>query len=215
MAKIYAPFTDEQVRKLQAWQEGNTNYMFKREDGLMINLPCHPFTCCSHDGCERLAQPNEGALLPTNEGWVCPCGKYTQNWCHDFMVEVPLKEAMPIPDLTLLQQTLQMIKLANSKGFTDTISPVLIEFWMPPEEIFCNTACAAIAWWLRGKFGLIVWVQPIPIKPSDTPLNKYKYQGFLLMGAIVNNTPIPDDNTSYERVYVAALTEALATCPDK
>lgn len=71
MAHIKAPFTEEQVHKLQEWQEG----------------PGHPFTCCSHDGCDRLNQPNEGALIPTVDGWVCPCGKWKQDWCHDFMCE--------------------------------------------------------------------------------------------------------------------------------
>lgn len=84
MAKIEAPFTDEQVIKLQAWQESNTQYL-EKAPGQFINLPVHPFTCCSHDGCDRLNQPNEGALIPSNDGWVCPCGKYKQNWCHDFM----------------------------------------------------------------------------------------------------------------------------------
>lgn len=30
---------------------------------------------------------DEGVLIPTTEGWVCPCGEWKQNWCHDFMVE--------------------------------------------------------------------------------------------------------------------------------
>lgn len=85
MAIVFAPFTEEQILKLQAWQEGNVNFTTNIGENL-INIPPHPFTCCSHNGCNRLQQPNEGALIPTIEGWVCPCGKYTQNWCHDFMV---------------------------------------------------------------------------------------------------------------------------------
>ena len=71
MEKILAPFTEEQVEKLKLWQESGF----------------HPFTCCSHDGCDRLKQPNEGELIPTTEGWICPCGKWKQNWCHGFMLE--------------------------------------------------------------------------------------------------------------------------------
>lgn len=30
---------------------------------------------------------NEGVLVATTEGWVCPCGEYKQNWAHAFMAE--------------------------------------------------------------------------------------------------------------------------------
>jgi len=56
----------------------------------------HPYTCCG-DGiseCFRNAatlkrsegetveytNENEGVLIATTDGWVCPCGKYTQKW---------------------------------------------------------------------------------------------------------------------------------------
>ena len=87
MSKIYAPFTEDQVLKLKAWQEGNTNFTATILSDYLINVPGHPFTCCSHNDCDRLNQPNEGALIPSKEGWICPCGEYKQNWCHDFMVE--------------------------------------------------------------------------------------------------------------------------------
>jgi len=67
-----APWTDEQVENLKKWQ---------------VHPFAHPFTCCSHDDCDRLNQPNEGALIPSNEGWVCPCGKWKQNWAHQFMLD--------------------------------------------------------------------------------------------------------------------------------
>lgn len=72
MGKITAPFTPEQVKKLQQWQ--NT-------------LSFHPFTCCSHEGCERGEDKDGGVLVPSTEGWICPCGKYTQDWAHDFMAD--------------------------------------------------------------------------------------------------------------------------------
>lgn len=68
MAIVKAPFTDEQVRCLEKWQEYE-----------------HPFTC-SRDSCRQ--SPNEGALTPTNSGWRCEnegCS-YTQDWAHDFML---------------------------------------------------------------------------------------------------------------------------------
>lgn len=69
---ITAPFTEEQVERLNKYQnEGRF----------------HPFTCCSHDGCKRGEREDEGILIATKDGWVCPCGKYKQNWAHDFMTK--------------------------------------------------------------------------------------------------------------------------------
>lgn len=48
----------------------------KRQD----NHRYHPYTCCSFDNCERNKQPNYGALIPTEDGWICPCGKYKQDY---------------------------------------------------------------------------------------------------------------------------------------
>lgn len=55
----------EQVKKLQE-QQDNPRY--------------HPYTCCSYDGCERDKQPNWEALIPTEDGWVCPCNRYKQEY---------------------------------------------------------------------------------------------------------------------------------------
>lgn len=72
MEKIVAPFTDEQVKNLNEYQK---------------STGIHPFTCCSHEGCNRTSQPNEGILIARTQGWVCPCGKYKQNWAHKFMAD--------------------------------------------------------------------------------------------------------------------------------
>lgn len=40
----------------------------------------HPYTCCSYNGCERDKQPNWGQLIATEDGWVCPCGNYKQEY---------------------------------------------------------------------------------------------------------------------------------------
>jgi len=32
---------------------------------------------------------NEGLLVATTEGWVCPCGEYKQDWAHEFMANPP------------------------------------------------------------------------------------------------------------------------------
>ena len=73
--KITAPFTDEQVDALNKYQQS----------GLF-----HPFTCCSPEKikeCTRASGESEGLLIATNEGWICPCGKYKQDWAHSFMTD--------------------------------------------------------------------------------------------------------------------------------
>ena len=47
----------------------------------------HPYTCDrNHAECEVNINPRDyskdGVLIATENGWVCPCGKYTQNWHH-------------------------------------------------------------------------------------------------------------------------------------
>ena len=71
-AKIISPFTPEQVLALNEFQQSGVH---------------HPFTCCSHNGCDKNSTPNQGLLFATVDGWVCPCGKYTQNWAHWYMAE--------------------------------------------------------------------------------------------------------------------------------
>jgi hypothetical protein len=68
--KIFAPFTDEQVAALNCYQKYGD---------------FHPFTCCSHEGCQRATREDRGILIASNEGWKCPCGKWEQTWAHSFM----------------------------------------------------------------------------------------------------------------------------------
>lgn len=83
MEKIFAPFTDEQVKKLNGYQK---------------SPQFHPFTCTGqpvdHDDengkfteNSRTVCPNEGILIATKEGWVCPCGKYKQKSAYSFMAK--------------------------------------------------------------------------------------------------------------------------------
>jgi len=83
MEKITAPFTKEQVEKLNKYQkEGKfhpftcTGQLIEQEDEK------GKFTEKSRSVCE-----NEGILIATEEGWVCPCGQYKQDWAHSFMLE--------------------------------------------------------------------------------------------------------------------------------
>ena len=71
---IKAPFTEEQVAKLNSYQQ---------------KTPFIVFTCGSPDSipdCKRRAGEDYGALIATEQGRVCPCGKYTQNWASKTML---------------------------------------------------------------------------------------------------------------------------------
>jgi hypothetical protein len=44
------------------------------------NPKFHPYTCPgNYPECK-----DQRELVATKDGWVCKCGKYTQNWCHGF-----------------------------------------------------------------------------------------------------------------------------------
>lgn len=60
--KIRAPFTDEQIEALNAFQECRCY---------------HPFTC-GNDSRHR-------DLIATKDGWICLDCDYTQQWAHGFM----------------------------------------------------------------------------------------------------------------------------------
>lgn len=58
---MYAPWSPEQIKTLEAWQR---------------NKDLHPYTC--GNGLHSITQ----VLIPTVDGWVCPSCDYTQNWAH-------------------------------------------------------------------------------------------------------------------------------------
>jgi hypothetical protein len=61
----FAPWTPEQVAKLNEWQACGW---------------VHEFTCANEHG-----QGHE-TLIATPDGWVCPSCAYRQTWAHDFML---------------------------------------------------------------------------------------------------------------------------------
>lgn len=67
---IHTPFSNEQVENINNYQTKGSY---------------HPFTCCGDNGCDRNKQENHGILIAKNEGLICPCGKYKQDWVHSFM----------------------------------------------------------------------------------------------------------------------------------
>jgi hypothetical protein len=68
--RIYAPFSQDQVTALNAFQSNPRN---------------HPFTC---DNPVCIIEDGTSAPLIVRErGWICPSCSYTQNWAHKFMAE--------------------------------------------------------------------------------------------------------------------------------
>lgn len=63
---LKAPFTEKRIEIFNKKQE---------------DKKIHPYTCCGFEGC--IKEKNEGKLIATKEGLICPCGKYTQDWIHD------------------------------------------------------------------------------------------------------------------------------------
>lgn len=41
----------------------------------------HPYTC-DRKGVNCTVNDDDGVLIATKEGWICPCGSYKQNWHH-------------------------------------------------------------------------------------------------------------------------------------
>ena len=69
MTKITAPFSRDQVKSLNEFQQSD---LF------------HGFTCPNH---------STNKLIATPEGWICPQIDYKQLWAHDFMANWEWKEA--------------------------------------------------------------------------------------------------------------------------
>jgi hypothetical protein len=76
-----APWTAEQVAKLNAWQSCGW---------------VHPFTCGCGDRADLMHRAyaerhggDLGQLIATADGWLCPVCGYRQDWAHDFMLQGP------------------------------------------------------------------------------------------------------------------------------
>lgn len=63
---IHAPFTPEQVRRLNEYQHAGQ---------------FHPYTCGNcRDNLGTENGMNDRLLVATEQGWECPTCDYTQNW---------------------------------------------------------------------------------------------------------------------------------------
>lgn len=78
-----APWSDEQVAKLNEWQTCGW---------------VHPFTCV-YRGDEYHVHNGDCALVAERDGWRCPVCEYHQDWAHDFMLQgappKPFSESPP------------------------------------------------------------------------------------------------------------------------
>lgn len=68
--KITPPWSAETVSALAAYQA----------DGRV-----HPFTCPGSGNCPNWKDDAKRRLTPTESGWKCSCGGYTQDWAWPFM----------------------------------------------------------------------------------------------------------------------------------
>jgi hypothetical protein len=82
MEKAHAPFTEDEIKIINDSQD----------HGMV-----HPYTCCSPDklaaDCMRrndsgsTFKENQGILIATKDGMICPCGKYKQDWVYAGMLK--------------------------------------------------------------------------------------------------------------------------------
>lgn len=162
MAIIKAPWNDEQVEKLENWQAG---MIAQPIDGGLAILTVHPFTCCGHEGCDR--STDDGILRPTNDGWVCPCGKYKQDWCHDFMVGNNAPEPV---GKSLNKYALDLMKIAFDKGWNEYAALMALyktDTWRHDEYYFFTIVTGMLQLWLRREHKVTVWAEP------TVPVNRF------------------------------------------
>lgn len=90
---IEAPFTEKEIEALKQWQEGKVTTPWYVGEHI-VQVPPHPFTCGTPEGCPHATRLDEQGvfnfrygstdLMPTEEGLICPCGQYKQNWVHNY-----------------------------------------------------------------------------------------------------------------------------------
>lgn len=201
MSTIYAPFTEYQVVKLKEWQSG---VILKNSlVGMTIPYPTHPFTCNSEDVSEC---SNEGILIPTTEGLHCPCGKYVQNWCFNYMVsddEFGCEEVLK-----------EVLKLTKEKGYNhyySLVNPFNGEYWRHDILAFINHTCALLASWLR-EHKILVWVEPCG-RPEGRQIY-IAYCEIVSPSSRMKTVPIlPERQSTYEFVWLAGIQHALKSLP--
>ena len=208
MAKIIAPFTDEQVERLHDWQAGQIG--IRTPDGGLLITATHPFTCMGHEGCERPEKFDDGILIPSNDGFVCPCGKYKQDWCHDFMANPPAATATP-EGKSLFKRTIDVLKIARDKGFPNynNLRPLIHMPFLRRDYItFCTIITATIQQWLRFEKNVIVWIEPQGSKEG-----RELFMWFLKYYGVRHCNPSNTTGHYYEIELLDAIEYALNSLP--
>lgn len=79
---MQAPFTDDQVHSLAAYQQAST---------------MHPFTCPNRGDDAHPSDPaaRECRLIVTRAGWWCGYCTYDQSWAHAFMGDWSWRQPAP------------------------------------------------------------------------------------------------------------------------
>jgi hypothetical protein len=208
MAKIKAPFTDEQVDRLHDWQGGQIG--IRTGDGGILITGTHPFTCMGHDGCERPPELNDGELIPNNDGFVCPCGKYKQDWCHDFMANPPV--VFPEPDgKSLFKRVVDLLKLAREKGYPkyNDLRPLIhMPFLRNDNLTFSAIITATIQQWLRLEKNVIVWIEP-----NGSWEGRELFVWFVKYYGTYNSNPSKRSSHLYELELIEGIEFALNALP--
>lgn len=105
MEKVFTPFTDEQVKLLNEYQQLGIGHPFTCS-GIPTPLPAGTTDSEGNDVAGKLENSrqsceNEGILIATNEGWICPCGKYKQHWAHEHMLDIESMGNTPFGKMVL------------------------------------------------------------------------------------------------------------------
>ena len=70
-----APWTPDEVDSANRWQR--------------LRM-MHPFTCANRNtSVHPIEDGDKGVLIATEKGWICKHCNYTQDWAHDFMLNLP------------------------------------------------------------------------------------------------------------------------------
>ena len=84
------PWSPEQVENLKKYQESSWVHQFTCMGGNESTPSCKRAESARLRFDEEKDVPytleNEGVLIPTESGWVCPCGEYRQSWAPEEML---------------------------------------------------------------------------------------------------------------------------------
>lgn len=115
----------------------------------------------------------------------------------------------------IISETLSVLQLAKLKGFESNmnIKSFMLEHWMPIQDIFANTVCAALQWWLRSKHNIQISITSL-LKESKHQFI-YKWYGcyYLPDGTMLYNSMSDQYFESYELANIDAIKYALNALP--